>query len=213
MAKIDRLAELSDIQRYQADVARIITETDPKTIQTVIDELFQAWRGRKRIFVAGNGGSALSAAHFYSDLCHIGENEKIKPPVVAVDLVSNVARMTALTNDDGWEWTLVRQLERQAFATGDVFCAFSVNGGSKEDGRSQNINRALDHAIAQDGRTIGFVGNRGGYVRQVCAASILVPRSSDPSDITPSVEGVNDVLFHLVSTRLSKRIVQEYIKS
>lgn len=213
MTTPDRSAELKDVRHYQEDIARIIHSVNPLEIQAVIDELFNTWQGRRRIFLAGNGGSAFSAAHFYADLCHIGENEKIYPPVMAVDLVSNVARITALTNDDGWEWTLVRQLERQAFTTGDVLCVFSVNGGSYEDGRSQNINRALDHAINQEGRTVGFVGNTGGYVRKVCHASILIPISSDPSDITPSVEGVNDVLFHLVSTRLSNRITQKSLKN
>lgn len=150
--------------------------------------LLEAWNYGRRVFTCGNGGSASTASHFTSDLLKIG--------VDAYCLNNdNISRLTAITNDSGWEQMYVEQMEGR-FNPGDVIVGFSVHGGVGEDKAgewSQNLLKAIDYAKTHGGKSIGIVGFEGGVMRKVCDASVKINVLS-----TPLVESWHLGIAHLL---------------
>ncbi len=104
-----------------------------------------AWGGRlarmlpagRRLFAAGNGGSAAQAAHLTAEL--VGRYRLDRRPFSAVALHAEVSALTAITNDYGQEEGYARQLEAHA-RPGDVVVLMSTSGGSP------NVLRAAERA-------------------------------------------------------------------
>lgn len=104
-----------------------------------------------RIFTCGNGGSATDAdgvAALFAD-----------PPtgtaLPASSLVADVAVITALANDIGFDHVFARQLMAHGTAA-DVVLGFSTSGNSA------NVLQAFHTARRAGMVTVGFAGDRGG---------------------------------------------------
>jgi D-sedoheptulose 7-phosphate isomerase len=180
----------------------IIKTISREDIEKVIEALFQCWQRRGRVFLIGNGGSAGTASHFAADLnkCTIVPEQ---PRMRAVSLVDNVPLLSAITNDDGWEYVFVEQLEN-FFESGDVVLALSVHGGSGSDRAgpwSQNLLKALKFATDRGGIAIGFSGFDGGPMKEIADICVVVPFKT-----TPHVEAFHVALHHLICFRLQEKI-------
>lgn len=93
--------------------------------------MLEAIRIARRVYLCGNGGSAANAAHIANDLIACG--------IPAHALTTDIATLTAIANDHGYEEIFVRQL--RVFGTPrDVLIALSGSG------RSPNILFAVDYA-------------------------------------------------------------------
>jgi D-sedoheptulose 7-phosphate isomerase len=157
-------------------------------IEKVAKILLEAWIYNKQVFTCGNGGSASTASHFTSDLLKVG----VKSYCLNND---NISRLTAITNDSGWEQMYVEQLEGM-FNPGDVIVGFSVHGGVGEDKAgewSQNLLKAIDFAKTHGGKSVGIVGFEGGVMRKICNASVKINVLS-----TPIVESWHLGIAHLL---------------
>ena len=73
----------------------------------------------------------------------------------------------------GYEKLFSRQVQALGRA-GDVLVAYSTSG------RSPNVLRALETAREQGLVTVGFTGNRGGPMRELCTVSIEIPSADTP---------------------------------
>jgi D-sedoheptulose 7-phosphate isomerase len=194
----------SFITDFLKEVKRIAETISASDIDAFINALYNAWREGRKVFIAGNGGSASTATHFASDLAKFTSVEG-KPRFKAYSLVDNAPLMTALTNDLGWPEVYVEQL-KNLMSPGDVFIAISVHGGSGADRAgvwSQNLLKAAKYVKDSGGKVLSLVGFDGGALRQISDASILVPANS-----TPHVEGFHVVLTHMVCARLKELIAQ-----
>lgn len=88
----------------------------------MLEEILEAIKKPCRVFLIGNGGSAANAIHIANDL--IAKNVK------AQALTADVATLTAIANDFGYEHVFSRQLSVLA-EKGDVLIALSGSGKSK----------------------------------------------------------------------------------
>jgi len=155
------------IDAYLRDVESISRRISKDDIDRVIRLLYDAWKENKRVFIAGNGGSAATATHFASDLAKFTLVEG-KPRIKALALTDNVPWMTAITNDLGWGNVYVEQL-KNLMEEGDVFIAISVHGGSGADQAgpwSQNLLAAAKFVKDNDGKLIGLAGFDGGVLKR-----------------------------------------------
>ena len=84
----------------------------------------------KRVYICGNGGSAANAMHIVNDLVSVG---------VRAHSLTEVATLTAIANDFGYEHVFSRQLKVYGEA-GDLLIALSGSGNSP------NILKALETA-------------------------------------------------------------------
>jgi len=174
------------VEEYLEEVKRIAGEINIEDIARVITIIYGAWSVRGDIYICGNGGSAATASHFASDLCKLG--------VRAYCLNDNMAQMTALTNDVGWDNVFLNQLAYK-WSKHDVLICISVHGGVGEDEAgqwSQNINKAMDYVKRYGGKIVGLVGFDGGEVRRLADASIVAGQS------TPQVESWHSHICHLI---------------
>ena len=81
-----------------------------------------------RIFIAGNGGSHAIAQHFASDLMKPVGSDDLCCSVEC--LSNNVALITALANDIGYDCIFAKQVEAAKLTDVDLVLAFSVSGTS-----------------------------------------------------------------------------------
>lgn len=196
------MSNVNFVRDFLQEVKKVSEAISERDVDSFIDILYEAWKTGRSVFLAGNGGSASTAAHFASDLAKFTSVEG-KPRFKAYSLVDNAPLVTAITNDLGWSEVYVEQL-RNLMKPGDVFIAISVHGGSGMDRAgvwSQNLLKAAKYVKDNGGRVLSLVGFDGGVLRQVSDASILVPVNS-----TPLVEGFHLVLTHLICARLRELI-------
>lgn len=192
------------IDLYLRELESIIERIPIEEIDRVIEHLYEAWREGKQVFLAGNGGSASTATHFASDLAKFTSVES-KRKFRAMALTNNVALLTALTNDLGWENVYVEQL-KNFMSKGDVLVVISVHGGSggeKAGPWSQNLLKAAKFVKGIGGKVVGLAGFDGGVLKQMADICIVVPVNS-----TPQVEGFHLVLTHLICARLRELITK-----
>jgi len=190
------------VNHYLQELVSITKRISQEDIDRVIELLYEAWRGDKQVFLAGNGGSASTAVHFASDLAKFTSVEG-KRRFRAMSLTDNVPLVSALTNDLGWENIYIEQL-MNLMREGDVFVAISVHGGSGADAAglwSQNLLKAAKFVKENGGKVVGLTGFDGGVLKQIADACIVVPINS-----TPHVEGFHVVLTHLICARLRELI-------
>lgn len=121
---------------------------------------------RKKILVAGNGGSAGEAQRFA--LAFVVKFQKDHEAYPALSLASDPSVLTAIGNDFGFAEEFVRQVE--AFGQpGDVFVALSVSGNS------ENVIRAAARAKELGMKTVALIGKGGGKMKGLCDAELIVP--------------------------------------
>ena len=108
-----------------------------------------------------------------------------RPALRAVALTTDTSILTASGNDFGFESIFARQLEAIG-QPGDVFLGISTSGSSP------NILKALRIAREMDMITIGFSGNGGGQMLDLCDHNVVIP-----SDITMNIQECHLALEHI----------------
>jgi D-sedoheptulose 7-phosphate isomerase len=192
------------IKEYLDELDSVTKRVSQKDIQSVMLLLFEAWKGGKQVFVAGNGGSASTATHFTCDLakyCAVEGKTRFK----AICLNDNIPLVSALTNDLGWDSIYYEQL-RNLMNKGDFLILISVHGGSGSDKAgmwSQNILKAAKYVQENGGKVIGLVGFDGGALKQIADACIVAPVNS-----TPQTEGFHACLTHMIVAGLKETIME-----
>jgi D-sedoheptulose 7-phosphate isomerase len=177
---------------YLSYVQSVLQRIDPKEIGGFIAMLLDARERGATVYFIGNGGSAATASHFANDLS-IGTNEYDKP-FRAVSLTDNVAVLTAIGNDFGYEEIFTRQL-RALGRRGDVVVGISASGNSP------NLLHAFEHARAAGIRTVAITAFDGGKLKSMADQGIHVP--TGPKEYGPA-EDAHMVLDHLVSAYLMR---------
>jgi D-sedoheptulose 7-phosphate isomerase len=125
-------------------------------------------RGR-RLWVMGNGGSACDAQHVAVEFIHpIIEKRKALP---ALDLVSQIPVVTAISNDKDFARVFIDQIELWG-EKDDMALAISTSG------KSPNLIYALEAAREEGMLTIAFSGKDGGRMPEVADYCFTVPSFS-----------------------------------
>jgi D-sedoheptulose 7-phosphate isomerase len=170
--------------RYLSDV---IAQIDRDAIAAFSEALLAARERGARIFFLGNGGSAATASHWVSDLTRWRGR-----PFRALSLTENVALLTAVANDFGYEHVFRQQLET-LMGPGDMVVAISASGNSP------NVVEAIEYANANGAMTVGLTGFDGGRLREL--AHIVVHAPTNRGEYGPA-EDVHMILDHLVTSYL-----------
>ena len=139
----DVTAVLDEVRRGTAEKAAEIVALRQRMAAEYADRLTAcaaalagSFRAGGRLFTFGNGGSSTDAQAVAQLFLDPGQGARALP---AIALTTDVAVVTALSNDVGFEVVFARQLA--AFARpGDVAMGLSTSGGSA------NVLRAFDEA-------------------------------------------------------------------
>jgi D-sedoheptulose 7-phosphate isomerase len=153
------------------------------TIVTIAEITANAMQAGRKLLVAGNGGSAADAQHLVAEF--VVRLSADRPALRAIALTTDSSILTATGNDFGFDSIFSRQIEALG-QPGDVFLGISTSGNSS------NILKALRQAREMDLITIGFSGNGGGQMRNLCNHNIIIP-----SDITMNIQECHLALEHI----------------
>ena len=182
-------------ERYIQDLNEILSKIARDQVKDLIDLLLKARREGRSIFVIGNGGSAANASHFAQDLakgCRGALDSEVR--FKAVSLTDNIPFITALANDDGYQYVFEQQLRTFA-KTGDILVAISGSGNSP------NVLRAVDWANQNGLTTIGVTGFDGGKLKALTRHQLHVPLND-----MCTAESIHSILFHYVVLELQKKL-------
>ena len=204
MNKIDDLTHkhandpASYASAYLDYLASCFKSIDAAAVEAFIRLLLAARESGNTVFFIGNGGSAATASHFANDIS-IGTRTGDKKPFRAVSLTDNVAVMTALANDEGYDRMFVDQL-RVHMRAGDSLVAISASGNS------QNLIEAVDYATSRGATVIGLTGFDGGKLREKSDISLHVPTAK--GEYGP-VEDVHMIFDHLIGSYLIAEVKRQ----
>ncbi len=151
------------------------------TMCTAMADQFQ--KGGK-LLVMGNGGSLCDALHLAVEFNHpIIEKRKALP---AIPLMTDIATMTAISNDLDYTRIFVNQLRLHG-RPGDMVIAVSTSG------KSPNLIYALETAKEMGMMAIAFAGKDGGRFPDVTDYCFIVPSFS-----IHRIQEVHGTLLHII---------------
>ncbi len=179
---------------YIINLIRLLESLDHRAIINIIDILVLINSNKKSIYFAGNGGSASTCGHFVNDF-HAGSLRHGGGGFRMIDLTSNIAALTAVANDTGYEGVFSKQLEG-VIEPGDALFVISASGNS------QNLIKAVEYAKSQRAKTIGLLGFDGGQLKSLCDVALIV---ATPQGQYGPVEDIHLIINHLISTYLTFR--------
>ena len=181
-------------KNYLKYLTTILDKIDSEEIEKFTKTLLNARENGVTIYFAGNGGSAATASHFANDIA-IGTNDYQKPFRV-ISLSDNVAILTALGNDFGYDEIFVRQL-RVLGKKGDLLVCISASGNSI------NLINACQYAKSVGIKTVALTAFDGGKIKSMVDEGIHVPTGN--LEYGPE-EDAHMILDHLVSAYLMRYI-------
>jgi len=149
----------------------------------------RAYRQSRKMLVCGNGGSATDAQHVAVEFMHpITVGRKALP---AICLSNDMAMVTAVANDIGFDDVYVRQIIALG-QEGDVLLGISTSGNSEN----------LLHAFATGQRmgltTIGFAGSDGGKMEEMKSEGVLDFCLSVPTSSIHRIQETHVTLYHII---------------
>jgi D-sedoheptulose 7-phosphate isomerase len=152
---------------YLREFGQVMQQVDLDGIERAVEHLRRARDAEGTVYVAGNGGSAATASHWANDL---GKATKASSRAFmrVMCLSDNVAWLTALANDEGYNRVFSGQLENFA-GPGDVFVAISASGNSG------NLIKAAELARKRGVLTIAMVGFDGGMLKGLVDECLWLP--------------------------------------
>lgn len=157
--------------------------------------LADMWRAGGRLFAMGNGGSSCDAAHITVEFLH--PITAGRPALPVVNLGADLAMISAVGNDVGFDQIFARQLIAQSHA-GDGLIGFSTSGNSA------NLMAAFAVAKKRDLTTFGFAGGDGGRMSSAGVVDhCLVVETSSVHRVQECHIAGYHILWDLVHTLLA----------
>jgi len=147
--------------------------------------LAEAFAAGGTLLAFGNGGSSTDA----QDIVHTFlDPPQPAAPLPALGLTNDVAVLTALSNDIGFDVVFARQVK--AFGRpGDIAVALSTSGGSP------NVLAAIEEADRCGLVTVGLAGYGGGRMADLASLQHLF---AVPSSSVHRVQEVQTTLYHVL---------------
>ncbi|WP_190812713.1 D-sedoheptulose-7-phosphate isomerase [Saccharopolyspora pogona] len=156
-------AVLAEVRQSTQDKAREIMQLREAVKQGYRDEIVacssamaERFARGGRLLTFGNGGSSTDAQDLASLFLNPGATA---PALPAIGLTSDIAVVTALSNDIGFEVVFARQIG--AFGRRD-----DIAVGLSTSGNSPNLLRAFEEAARRGLLTIGIAGDKGGRMAE-----------------------------------------------
>ena len=151
-----------------------------------------AFRNGNKVLLFGNGGSSTDAAHIAAEF--VGRYKRERVPLPAIALATDIAAITCIANDYGYEELFARQVRAHG-RKGDIAVGISTSGNSPNV--LKGIEAARDCGLA----TIAWTGANGGKLAGLVDYPFVVP-STVTSRIQESHITLGHVLCELVEDHL-----------
>mgnify|MGYP006074493767 FL=1 len=181
-------------KKYVKILLNYLENLDHKTLLEIKNIFDEAKTKRKKIFFAGNGGSAATASHSVCDYA-IGPRE-FENGFRCISLNDNIPSITALSNDIDYSEVFSKQISNLGDA-GDVLVVISASGNS------ENLVKAVDTAKSKGLTTIGWTGFDGGRLASIVDCNLLI--TAEKGDYGP-VEDLHLIVNHILANFFIEKI-------
>lgn len=166
-------------------VIKTIGEADfTAQISSICKLIADALNTGNKVLLFGNGGSASDAQHIAAEFT--GRFVKNRRAYPAIALTTDTSALTAIANDYGFERIFARQVEALALP-GDVLIGISTSGNSP------NVLQGLLAGKQAGCKLVGFTGNTGGQMQQLCDISLVVN-----SNTTARIQEAHILIGHII---------------
>src|ERR1700757_1272443 len=142
-----------------------------ETLGKITNEIVNCYKHDGKVLWCGNGGSAADAQHLAAELT--GRYYYDRPPLFSEALHVNTSYLTAVANDYSYGEVYSR-LTKGMGRKGDVLIGLSTSGNS------ENVVNALKTANDIGMITVGFTGEGGGRMKDLCKYLIAIPSKDTP---------------------------------
>jgi D-sedoheptulose 7-phosphate isomerase len=154
--------------------------------------IVDAFRNGNKVLLFGNGGSSTDAAHIAAEF--VGRYQRERMPLPAIALATDIAAITCIANDYGYEELFARQVRAHG-RKGDIAIGISTSGNSP------NVLKGVEAARDCGLTTIAWTGANGGKLAGLVDYPFIVP-STVTSRIQESHITLGHVLCELVEDHL-----------
>ncbi len=182
------LAAFADSAQVKQQFAR---EHADRIVQ-VATLIVSAFRHGNKVLLFGNGGSSTDAAHIAAEF--VGRYKRERAPLPAIALATDIAAITCIANDYGYEELFARQLRAHG-RKGDIAIGISTSGNSP------NVLKGIAAARDCGLTTVAWTGATGGQLAGLVDYAFVVP-SAVTSRIQESHITLGHVLCELVEDHL-----------
>ena len=163
-----------------------------ENLECLTHEIEKAIRKGHKLVLCGNGGSASDALHFAGEI--VGRFIRERDAWPAVVLNADVATMTAIGNDYGYDDVFSRQAQAHCREE-DVFIGISTSGNS------ENVRRALEMAKSKGCKTAALLGKDGGIIGKIADIPLIVPCNT-----TARVQESHILLIHIMCELVERNL-------
>lgn len=165
-------------------VKQNLLEGNLEDIVRVAEIIKEAIKNKKKILFFGNGGSAADAQHLTAEF--VNRFLFDRPALPAISLTTDTSVLTSITNDSDYRFIFSRQVEALGHE-GDVAIGISTSG------TSPNVVEGLEKARIMGMKTVAFIGEKEGNLRE--SVDIII---SVPSTCTPRIQEAHIMLGHII---------------
>lgn len=155
-----------------------------ETVEEITKAIVAAFKNGNKLLLCGNGGSAADAQHLAAEFT--GRFYKDRQALPAEALHVNTSYLTSVANDYSFDVVYSRMVTGIG-NKGDLLIGLSTSGNSI------NIIKALEAAKEKGMITVGFTGETGGKMKNMCDHLINIP-----SDDTPRIQESHILLGHII---------------
>lgn len=166
-------------------------------IAQAAEAMVQCLLNNHKIMSCGNGGSAMDAQHFSSELLNRYQVER--PGLPAIALTTDTATVTSIANDDNFNSIFSKQVKALG-QPGDVLLAISTSGNSG------NILFAVEAAHQKSCRVVALTGRDGGSVSKQLQKKDIEIRV--PSHITARIQETHLLIIHCLCDIIEQQIFE-----
>jgi D-sedoheptulose 7-phosphate isomerase len=167
-----------------ARVKTAFAKENADRIVEVVHLIARTFREGHKVILFGNGGSATDASHIAAEF--VNRFLIDRPPLPAIALNTDIAVLTSISNDFGYDQVFSKQLTALGHE-GDVVIGISTSGNSP------NVIKALDVAKKNGMKSIVLTGGTGGKMTSLADYTFVVP-----SKHTPHIQETHITLGHII---------------
>ena len=176
-----------------AEVKRRFARDHADKIVQVAHVIGRAFQTGHKVLLFGNGGSATDAAHIAAEF--VGRYKRERVPFPAIALATDIAAITCIANDYGFDELFARQVRAHGQA-GDVAIAISTSGNSP------NVLRGVEAAKAMGLTTVAWTGGSGGKLAGMVDFAFIVP-----SSLTARIQESHITLGHVLCELIEDHVL------
>ena len=165
-------------------------EKNYKKIELFQNQFIETLINRKKLIFCGNGGSAADSLHFAAEFT--GRFNLERKSLNAISIASDIASITSIANDYGYENVFSRQLEGIG-NKGDILVSFSTSGNS------ENILKAVNYSNGNGLKTFSFSGKGGGELKNISNECIIID-----SNITARIQEGHKFIMHYICNSIDE---------